>query len=567
MISDTCYSAIGRTTHQHLNNLRRQLGTGVDPAYDYTAMEQMQKQLANAGKQGLKQRSDRLHGEGGSTPASGLDLLKRTLKEVVGVGAGVEDDDSEDAEAAAINRRARSSPAQEREHREANRNTYAFMNSTRESLNRLDVENRFRAPPIGSYRPKPSLGLPRQPCHAFDPLEKTKSLKTVALEQEILRRTEEGLPVDDLKGTPVVSIELKEGIPENPFNKPKARNYQMHKDLPRPDLLKLAGIEFHDNSFTAGVLDGHNRTSEFARVPCFDFAKTSTAPDKPREYYFQPGQYAVKWDVARPKLELKNIPFEKAPSRKPLGEMINGKELKGGRPTMHLPDRSLSRPGANLGSAPLLLSTMPRTRDVNIGKCTKRKPPYEYVPPMYDESDPRIVESVMQNFNSYDAFEAIKATRPGLKPAANFKKHLTREQEIKRSRSYGVDINFTLQRNNLKQGPVSADTIEMDSLDNKPSLQPRIISRDLRTMAGREPSKQCVELPPRGRVDELSRVMNFERSLREGDSRAGAHNLSKLAGGISELRGTRSYDALSREDQLAASEIIHTPRAAAARGQ
>merc|ERR1719148_34881 len=101
MIMESCYSEIGRTTEQHLNNLRRQLGTGVDPAFNYSNMLETQRKLAQAGKEGSKKRNDRLHGEGGAAPTSGLDLLKRTLREVVGVGAGLEDPEAEEAEATA----------------------------------------------------------------------------------------------------------------------------------------------------------------------------------------------------------------------------------------------------------------------------------------------------------------------------------------------------------------------------------------------------------------------------------------------------------------------------------
>lgn len=315
----------------------------------------------------------------------------------------------------------------------------------------------------------------------------------------------------------------------------------MHKDLPRPDLMKQARMEFHENSFTAGVLDGHNRTSSYPRLPSWNFAKTSTAPDKPREYYFQPGQYNVKWGIARPKLELKNIPFHQQPNRKPL--MDHKVE------SVHLPDRSLSRPAAisleGISSCPLLET---RVKNVNFAKFTKRKPINDDTPPLYDTTDPRVVESVMQNHNSYDAFEAIKATKPRMASATDIKKHTTRLQDHKRSRSYGVDLNFTLQKTYLTQGPMSADTLPMDEMWNKPSLQKRIISTDLKTMPGREPSKQYVNLPPRGKVSDLETKMNFERGVRFGDSRADAKNLSRLAGGITELRGSRSYDALPRDD-------------------
>merc|ERR1719498_1073767 len=147
-------------------------------------------------------------------------------------------------------------------------------------------------------------------------------------------------------------------------------------------MVKQANITFNTNSFTAGVLQGDKHQSGHTRGPEWDFAKTSTAPDKPREYYFQPGQYNVKWDIARPKLELKNIPFNQQQNRKPL--MDHKVE------SIHLPDRSLSRPSAicleGMSSCPLLET---RVKNVNIAKFTKRKPINDDTPPLYDPTDPR----------------------------------------------------------------------------------------------------------------------------------------------------------------------------------
>jgi len=239
------------------------------------------KKLAAAGKEGTKKRADRLHGEGEASPTSGLDLLKRTLKEVVGVGSGIEEEEEE--QAVGHLKRAKSMPADVIREREQNRATSSFVSSSRYSLGKLDIVNRFRAPPIGSYRPKEHKlsTRTRQPCHIFAEKDRTKSLKTIAIQKEIERLQEEGEPYDHLVKIGV-AIELKEGIPDNPLRKPHVRNHQFHKDLDRPDLLKAHNLKFNDNSFTAVVLDGNLKTSQFQRQPTFDFAKVSTAPQKER---------------------------------------------------------------------------------------------------------------------------------------------------------------------------------------------------------------------------------------------------------------------------------------------
>jgi len=552
MLTDVCYSEIGRTTHQHLNNLRRQLGTGVDPAYDYSAMHELQKQLANAGKQSSKQRNERNQKDNGSAPASGLDLLKRTLKEVVGVGAGGDDADSEQGDAATIQRRARSSPAETNKMRELTRNTSAFKASTRDSLKKMDIENRFRAPPIGSYRPKDVVVRPKHICHVFHEDGHTRSIKNIALDQEIERLLDEGQPVIHLTH-PAVSIELKEGIPENPLMTKTLSNRQMSKDLPRPDLLKSCKIHFQDNSFTAGVLDGDK--IRFDRQPVHDFALTSTAPDKVAEWFWQPGQYDMhlneKLRSSKPKTDLKNIPMHQQQGHQPLREIVGGQEIKKPRPTLHLPDRSLYRPAAiSLDGLAACAPLETRVKNVDIKRGTNRPPPYKYIPPMYDVTNPEIVEKVKKNFESFEAFTAMKAQAkfPKTKIPEDFSKSLNRLQHLKVMRSYADDQCLQLAKNNLIQGLVSVELLPMDSIYEKPQLQQRIQVKDLTTMPGREKSYKCKALPPRGHIDKHEALMTFGRGTRGGDSKPETQNLSKLAGAITELRGSRSYDALPRQD-------------------
>lgn len=512
--------------------MRRQLGTGIDPAYDYSAMEELQKKLANAGRKGAKERAERAH-EGSAAPASGLDLLKKTLKEVVGVGAGLEETASEQAEADGNQRRARSSPGDAQKRREMN--SSAFLAPSRDDLKKLDVENRLRAPPIGSYNPGPDPMHTKQPCHVFGKPEKTKSRKQIAIDKEIKRLLEEGEDVEHLTKPGCTSLELQEGTPCNRLLIPRQRNYEMAKDLPRPDLMKQMNCQYYDNSFTAGVLDGKERTSAYRSQPSWDFAKLSTAPEKLREYYFQPGQYAVKWDIARPKINVKNIGFEKQPNRKQLATHVPA--------GIHLPDRSLSRPSAMSQSCPQMER---RVKDIHIGKCTDRKPIYDYKPPMYDTSDPRIEEEVLKKQSEYDCFKAMRqgVTHPRQSSCEDFGRVLNRTQHHKTMRSYATDVNIQMMNKSLVEGVVSVEMLPMGAIHDHDCLKPSVITKDLKKMAGREVTKEHRELPPRGQVEKLEGVMNFDRGTRSGDCRADAANLSKLAGAITELRGTRTYDAL-----------------------
>merc|ERR1719277_737276 len=106
--------------------------------------------------------------------------------------------------------------------------------------------------------------------------------------------------------------------------------------------------------------------SGHTRGPEWDFAKSSTAKEKLREYYFQPGQYKPNLDAARETVgNKKNIGFELQTDRPNLNK---GNERAGD----HLPDRSLSR------SCPCLAKfdkcVHPPKQVLQMAKCTTRPP-------------------------------------------------------------------------------------------------------------------------------------------------------------------------------------------------
>merc|ERR1719433_200002 len=137
MLFDQCFSELGRTSAKTIDGLRRQLGHGCDPAFDY---EEDARQKREAEKLKERQRlSGAKHTEdlSGSAGASGMDQLRRALRDCSPEGAGAADEArGEDASMAQM------SPHQLRKRREATRNTAAFKARTRESLSKLDVANR-----------------------------------------------------------------------------------------------------------------------------------------------------------------------------------------------------------------------------------------------------------------------------------------------------------------------------------------------------------------------------------------------------------------------------------------
>ncbi|CAE7302591.1 CA14 [Symbiodinium pilosum] len=351
MFLDGMMSQIGISTQGSLDALRRQLGPGVDPLYDYSAKHDSHRPRHVEKKE-----------QEGTKESTGIEQLRRTLKEVVGINTTAEELEPQQAEEG-DDAEFRVPAARLRALREQKRPMSSFVSTSREYVNALAIENRFRAPPPGSYRPSTHLCAPRVKTPVFTNGEPTQSRKRMVMEREVRKLQSQGKPYEHLLQG-VTSVELLDEPPEKMRRAITTPNLERYS--PRPDLLKSAGINFNDSTFTDGVLDGDCNTSMILRTPEWDFAKLSAARDKDPETYFQPGQYKPNLDAVRPKLETKNIPFQKLPARKPLKEAVGRFEVDG-REGDHLPDRSLAR------SCPLL-ATRPRLHSPDLAKYSERPP-------------------------------------------------------------------------------------------------------------------------------------------------------------------------------------------------
>lgn len=496
----------------------------------------MQKKLAHGEEKKPPPRTSAEDpaGQGGAAAggASSLDQLRRALREVVGSGAA-EQPEPPEAEAEAA--RAGTSTHSHRDlraQRERPRPSASFLTTSRADVAKLDIGNRFRAPPPGTYQPKSDLSEPRVLGQVdFGAKEETVSRRTLAIQREVQRLKEEGLPYDHLIKDGV-SVELLDYVPEKV--KPRLRVVDLTKNTGRPDLIKAAGIHYHVNTFTDGVLDGDLHCSQSQRKPAWDFAKLSVAQPKLPETYFQPGQYNVNLEAVRPRLETKNIPFEKRPARQPLREVVGRVEIKS-RAGDHLPDRSLARSCPNLSS---------RTRVIvpDISKYTKRPPFWKNAPVYHREEDPEIDQAVQHHSLTVNVVEADKVLRRRARSVEGFSQSLKREQQLKVQRRYGEDVCLQLAKENLSRGPVSVELLP--EVGNSPSLRRRVTAPDFGQMPGRETDMKHVVSPSRRR--DPGGAAKFERNLRPGDLRVEVQQLSQMASGISELRATRSYQALER---------------------
>lgn len=520
MFFESAFSEAGRASQMHLECLRRQLGMGIDPAFDYSKMAEMQKQLMNSkDDRGKKHKEDEIDP---TSPVAGIEQLRKALREVVGTAGEPQEDEGH---ASPLHRsQMLHHSVDDSRTKDIHRASSSFLVEGRNDRARRDVDNKWRAPPPGSYRPKDHWMRPRVKDTDFGFKPVTKSYHTKALEEEIERLKADNQPYMHLVKS-ASSVELIEGIPENKLMKRNLTSFDMTKCLERPDLVKQAGIVYNVNSFTAGVADGHLKTSMFTRKPSWDIEKSSTAPEKDPSNYFQPGQYLKELQSSN----LKNIPFTKQQARKPPCESIGRVEIKG-RAGDHLPDRSLSRKSG--------AQQEPRIKVYDMNKYTTRPDILAKAIVYHDQADPYVADAVHKYNMTKDITQADRLSRPRTKPCEDFNKSLKREQQLRTMRTYGSDVCLQLAKEYKERGPVTVELLPMDTHDSAPSLRRRVPVRDFEKMERWEPSGKAVVPPPRKR--DLSEGANFERNVREGDSRSPAAALSQIASGIRELRNTRS---------------------------
>lgn len=524
MFFDSAMSTIGKSTQGVVESLRRQLGAGVDPAFDYEAMMKEHKARKKE-KDGKSIHED--PGNPAGTAGSGMDQLRRVLKDVVGtnVAEQIPVDDEEMVDAAAVGQPVN---GDHKVQLKLLHPSWVFKAVSRNEIAALDISNRWRAPPPGSYRPKEELCQPRvKGVVPIGTCEKTRSLKEVQLQEQLERLQKEGQPYEHLI-KPCVSVELLDNVVEKA--KPKMRVVDISKLTDRPDLIKAAGLHFNVNTFTDHVLDGDLFCSHSTRRPEWDFAKLSVAQAKTPETYFQPGQYNVNIEVQsqRQRIGKKNIPFEKRPSRKPLRETIGRVEIES-RIGDHLPDRSMSR------SCPCL-SKFTHTASPDFKKYSLRPPVAK--PVEYYRKD--VESSVMKHSLAFNAMEAEKVLwRKTGGYVERFSQSLTREQQLRKTRAYGSDACLTMARENLNHGPVSVEWRSKE-LDDSPTLRRKVSVWDFGQMAGREIAKKSIE-PPSRRKD-MGNAGRFEREIRPGEQLTEPGQMSPLASAMANFRTTRTFE-------------------------
>lgn len=291
MLFDTTLSGAGRSSGQHVNALRRQLGLEDGGSGGATTSSKKVKAA-------VSKKSD--EGASNEAPVAGLEQLRKALREVMGENEEPGQAKVLQHQIPAVEQGAALSVGQIRGKREKERPSSMFKALSREEKAKHDIGVKSCAPPLGTYRPKSGQSRPRM------------------LGQADFAKPAGRSPLPSYGG------ELNDP-PQRPESHIPAPHFA--KSCPR----KAPKLVCTVNSFTAGVLDGHLYCSTSSRSPQWDFSKSSDPQGKVRSTYFQPGQYLVTGDRAARMC----VGFEKQIARR---ELLDGVPVGN-----HLPDRSLSR--------------------------------------------------------------------------------------------------------------------------------------------------------------------------------------------------------------------------------
>lgn len=494
MFMDIYLSDLGKATSLHLGALRKQLGKGCDPCFDYSRLTELEPRAAVA----PESESDDEDG--------GLAKFRALLKKA---NAGKEE--CEEVVSLANFSEPEPSVMTIRRLREDKRPSSAFKNRSRKDLQKLDLENKYRAPPVGRYDPKEDclaafgkMKHPPEKVTNFGLREKAPNRKVPEAEFEPSLGIEECMHVQKKL---VVYVDMK-------------------NQRPRPDFMR---VECNDPVACdpENVLQGHLKCASYGRAyrqPCFDFSKGSAARGKSTDSSGEPGKY----DPVKPKLASHCLAFEKRPARKPMND--------GTRCTDHLPDRSLARDCPQQTGFGRMMS--PPVNVPDLGKYTDRPP---LTRPSQEDQESSREETEVPRHSPPQANPLMRRPRS----AQDFNLSLTRRQELQSQRQFGQDLCLSLAKENEeRQGPLSTEQLDCDVRDT-PSLQRRIQSFDFELLPGRDGRMMKPARDPSARSKDQTSARRFQRSSRPGEARPWSAGRPRSAGSLSASNRPRSASAVS----------------------
>ena len=313
--------AIGRATEVQLNTLRRKLGVGCDPCFDYSV-----QQLAET-------VPEEEEGEDLTLDVRFLDLLKRVNAE-----------STEEPQNKIFAEDAPYIPANAlRKKQDEKRPSSAFKTLSREDVQRRDAKA-SQGPPVGSYSPKDdclaSFGKVKNPTPKVPDFRTyTPKCSQNGSQRNLLTQSHIEEQGSEVEATDSCSIRMRRQI----------TFVNMAKQIPRPDLLNNLPPNDPQAIDPDGVLYGHLKCARFGRFyrqPCFEFAKQGRQePITASGASGASGEYEVKLSIIKPTLTCHSF------SNMPRPDFAGSRRI-----TDHLPDRSLARDCRSLTRFGRLLS-------------------------------------------------------------------------------------------------------------------------------------------------------------------------------------------------------------------
>lgn len=313
MFVDASLSAIGRAIEVQLNTLRRKLGVGFDPCFDYSVQE-------------LAETLQEEDGEDLTLDIKFLDLLKR-----------VNADTSEETQNKILAEDAPRIPGTLlRKKQDEKRPSSAFKTLSREDVQKRDAKA-SQGPLVGSYSPKAD-------CLASFGKVKHPAPKVPDFGAYLPKGVENAL----LSGSRSENRSPR-GMDTTCMGKRQVTFVNMAKQIPRPDLLNNLPPNDPQAIDPEGVLYGHLKCARFGRFyrqPCFEFGKQQRQEAiAAAGGASNPGEYEVKLNIIKPTITCHSF------SNIPRPDFAGSNRI-----TDHLPDRSLARDCRSLTRFGRLLS-------------------------------------------------------------------------------------------------------------------------------------------------------------------------------------------------------------------
>lgn len=531
LFTDGVFSQIGRKTQEHLNALRTQLGVDCDPAYDYSEIIERQRELA-------KKKAKSSDEEPPVEPAGPMAELQKALQA------------AEAQEPQAEEEKRPETPPLIR-HRKQVKNDWPFTVQSRDEMYQHLAARQFKNPEPGHYRPRDvfpehrPVTKPLSMVAKVFPEHTSENLFTTKRREEYSQLKK---PDPNFWKKPGTSIELSEDYwfstygPEKPGYRVKG-DPRLGQQMPRPSMAARGGRI--DPPEGIENIDESKILSTCPRYPEWDF-NAVIARSSPALKGFHCGQYKPNFDMIAPRGDLVGMKWEKQMKRpNPEDGFGRNKPPKESSYGLSLPvDRSLAR-----GVPGLANSRIPRVKDVDLGKQLARPGMARRDPNYFDKTDPKIVAQVRKHETEINWHDTFKWADPVDFMAPNFSKGLRREQAILGTRIATQDP--ALLRARFPQPETSTQLMPVEQLDSK-LCHPRILTRDFNKMPSRNHTNIYMDFAARYQEQEHQK---FERVLLESESHPNLGALSATGKKVTDMRQSRSFDALPDWEEFVNSTI------------